>query len=48
MPLCLIIFQPDNVVIDRDGNVRITGYGLGRNTSREAVFVEYLDGKSVV
>ena len=33
-------------MIDLEGNVKVSGYGISRNTIRDAPFVKYASGKS--
>ncbi|XP_053401751.1 uncharacterized protein LOC123548986 [Mercenaria mercenaria] len=36
--------RPGNIVIDIDGNLKVTGYGIGRNTARDSQrYAEYND-----
>ncbi|KAL4235154.1 hypothetical protein ACF0H5_006792 [Mactra antiquata] len=35
--------RPENILIDLDGNIKIGGYGFGRNVDRDTQFVDYND-----
>ena len=45
LPMVPSIFQPSNIVIDLSGNLRITGYGLGRRANCDSVSSEFSAGK---
>ena len=43
--IIILYEQPENIVIDTEGNVSISGYGLGRNIGREGPVLHYTDGE---